>query len=123
MSLQIGVDMNLSPDWVPALASAGWSAVHWSSVGDPRAADQVIMDWALANDHIVFTHDLDFGTILALTHATGPSVLQVRGQDVLPAHMERVVVAALQQHETDLAAGAIVVVDEIRRRVRILPIV
>jgi predicted nuclease of predicted toxin-antitoxin system len=123
MSLNILVDMNLSPDWVPVLACSGWPAVHWSNVGDPRATDRVIMDWALANHHIVFTHDLDFGTILALTHATGPSVLQVRGQDVLPAHMEKVVVAALQQHESDLAAGAIVVVDEFRRRVRVLPIV
>ena len=33
------------------------------------------MDWALRHDYIVFTHDLDFGTMLALSHATGPSVL------------------------------------------------
>ena len=31
------------------------------------------MDWALTNGYAVFTHDLDFGTLLALTHATGPS--------------------------------------------------
>src|SRR5262249_10963596 len=123
MSVRILVDMNLSPDWAAVLTRAGWPAVHWSNVGDPRAPDRTIMDWALANDHIVFTHDLDFGTTLALTHATGPSVLQIRGQDVLPVHMETVVVAAIRQHETDLASGALVVVEEVRRRVRILPIV
>jgi predicted nuclease of predicted toxin-antitoxin system len=80
------------------------------------------MAWALANGHIVFTHDLDFGTILALTHANGPSVLQVRGQDVLPGHMGPVVAAALRQHEAALAAGAIVVVDEKKSRVRVLPL-
>jgi predicted nuclease of predicted toxin-antitoxin system len=79
------------------------------------------MDWAVANDYIVFTHDLDFGTMLALTHAIGPSVLQVRGQDVLPDHMGVFVIAALAQHDADLAAGALVVVDESRCRVRILP--
>jgi len=42
------------------------------------------MAWARANGHVVFTHDLDFGTTLALTHAAGPSVIQVRGQNVLP---------------------------------------
>ncbi len=70
----------------------------------------------------MFTHDLDFGTMLALTHDTGPSVLQVRGQDILPAAMEGVVIAALRQHEADLASGALVVVDAVRSRVRVLPI-
>jgi predicted nuclease of predicted toxin-antitoxin system len=121
MSLNILVDMNLSPDWVPVLTQAGWPAVHWSTVGDPRAVDQILMDWALANGHIIFTHDLDFGTALALTHAVGPSVLQVRGEDVLPDHMAATVLAALQQHEQELSAGALVVVDEIKSRVRVLP--
>jgi predicted nuclease of predicted toxin-antitoxin system len=80
------------------------------------------MDWAVANGYMVFTHDLDFGTVLALTHATGPSVLQVRAQDVLPDHLEGIVIAALRQHDGDLAAGALVVVDESRSRVRVLPI-
>ncbi|MCO6048038.1 DUF5615 family PIN-like protein [Aeoliella sp. ICT_H6.2] len=114
--------MNLSPDWVDALASQGWDCVHWSSVGDPKAPDQEIIAWALANDRIVFTHDLDFGTLLALTRATGPSVIQVRGQNILPDHMASLVVAALKQHESDLESGALVVVEESKLRVRVLPI-
>ncbi len=81
MSIRIVIDMNLSPDWVDKLARHGWSAVHWSTIGDPRALDQDIMNWDRSNKHVVFTHDLDFGTMLALTHAAGPSVLQVRGKD------------------------------------------
>ena len=122
MSVRLVVDMNLSVEWVPELARHGWSAVHWSAVGDPRAEDSVIMAWALANGHVVFTHDLDFGTALALTHAAGPSVLQVRGQNVLPEHMGPVLIAALRQHDAALAAGAIVVVDERKSRVRVLPL-
>jgi predicted nuclease of predicted toxin-antitoxin system len=122
MSVKVLIDMNLSPDWVPILLRHGWPAIHWSTVGDPRATDRTIMDWALANGHIVFTHDLDFGTMLALTHAAGPSVLQVRAQDVLPDHLEGVVIAALRQHDADLAAGALVVVDESKCRVRVLPL-
>lgn len=121
MSIRILIDMNLSPDWAPLLQQHGWSAVHWSTVGDPRAADREIMAWALANQHVVFTHDLDFGTALALSHAAGPSVLQIRGQDVLPDHMGFVVIAALRQHESDLAAGALIVIDAKRFRVRVLP--
>jgi predicted nuclease of predicted toxin-antitoxin system len=33
MSLRIVVDMNLSVEWAPFLGHAGWSAVHWSSIG------------------------------------------------------------------------------------------
>jgi predicted nuclease of predicted toxin-antitoxin system len=122
MSVKILIDMNLSPDWVALFHQQGRSAVHWSTVGDPRATDRVIMDWAVANGHVVFTLDLDFGTILALTHATGPSVLQVRAEDVLPDTIGALVLAALRQHETDLASGALVVVDAGRSRVRVLPL-
>ncbi len=94
MSIRVLIDMNLSPDWAPFLQRHGWEAVHWSAVGDPRAPDREIMAWALAQQYVVFTHDLDFGTTLALTHAAGPSVLQIRGQDVLPDRMGLLVIAA-----------------------------
>ena len=122
MSINILVDMNLSPDWVPVLKNQGWSAVHWSTIGKATDPDHVIMAWAAANQHIVFTHDLDFATVLALTHATGPSVIQVRTDDVMPAHLAGLVVAAIKQHETELASGAVVVVDAAKSRVRVLPI-
>ncbi len=122
MSLRIVVDMNLSVEWVSLLEQAGWSAVHWSAIGDPRAEDATIMAWALTNGHVVFTHDLDFGAALALTHAGAPSVIQVRGQRVLPEHMGSIVLAALRQYETELSAGALVVVEQAKRRVRILPL-
>lgn len=80
------------------------------------------MAWAAANGYVVFTHDLDFGTMLALTHATGPSVLQVRGQQVLPEDISTVVIAALRQHNDALAAGALVVVDLKKARIRVLPL-
>ena len=80
------------------------------------------MAWALANKHIVFTHDLDFGLMLALTHATGPSVIQVRGPFVLPEDIGPVVIAALCQHADMLQAGALVVVDVKKSRVRVLPL-
>jgi predicted nuclease of predicted toxin-antitoxin system len=122
MSVQLVIDMNLSVEWVAELAKHGWSAVHWSTVGDPRADDSVVMAWALANGHVVFTHDLDFGTMLALTHAVGPSVLQVRDQNVLPEDIGPVVVAAPRQYDAALAAGALVVVELKKARVRVLPL-
>ena len=114
--------MNLSPEWVPTLQEQGWDALHWSTVGDPRAAESKIMEWAAAHEYVVFTHDLDFGTMLALSHRAGPSVIQVRAENVLPDHLAPAVMAALSQHEADLSAGALVVVDAGRSRVRVLPL-
>ena len=122
MTVKLLIDVNLPPKWVPVLKGLGWPAVHWSHIGDPRASDDTIMAWARQNDYAVFTHDLDFGAMLALSGASGPSVLQVRSQDVLPEHLADVVSAALRQHGADLAAGALVVVDQNRARVRLLPI-
>lgn len=122
MNLPIVVDMNLSVEWISLLEGAGCVAVHWSQIGDPRADDATIMAWALAKKHVVFTHDLDFGTALALTHAGGPSVLQIRTQQILPESVGGIVLAAIQQYESELKAGALVVVEPAKSRVRVLPL-
>jgi predicted nuclease of predicted toxin-antitoxin system len=77
--VKVLVDVNLSPGWAAVLAAHHIEAVHWTSVGDPRATDAELMGYARDHGYVVFTHDLDFGTLLALTRARGPSVVQVRG--------------------------------------------
>ena len=114
--------MNLSPLWTTALGDQGFEAIHWSRVGDPGAPDHELMQWARAHGHIVFTHDLDFSRMLALTRAEGPSVLQLRSQAVLPDAAGPLVFAAVRQHEALLEKGALVVVDATTARARVLPI-
>jgi predicted nuclease of predicted toxin-antitoxin system len=116
------LDMNLTPRWVGFLQSRGVEAVHWSSIGDPRAKDATIMAWARDHGYVLFTHDLDFSTLLAMTHAAGPSVLQVRTQDVLPEAIGDHVLQVLSTHGDPLEQGAVVTIDETTARVRILPI-
>jgi len=60
--------------------------------------------------------------MLALTQAESPSVIQVRTQDVTPAHLENAVVDLLRKNESILEAKALIVLDEGRSRVRILPL-
>ena len=122
MNLRLVVDVNLSPDWVPVLTDAGIPAVHWTQVGDSSAPDQAIMSWAEANGYAVFSHDLDFSTMLALTHAGGPSVIQLRGPRVLPEQISEPLIRSLHRYRTDLEAGALVVVEPGRSRVRVLPL-
>lgn len=116
------LDMNLTPAWVERLNAAGHRATHWSRVGSPRAKDREILAWARAHNHVVLTHDLDFGAILAATGMESPSVAQVRTRDVLPAAMFPMVSRALDQYGDRLAAGALMIVDETRARVRLLPL-
>lgn len=120
--MKILIDMNLSPDWVQVFEKYELESVHWSTVGDPRATDRTIMDWARDNGYVVFTHDLDFGAMLAATQAESPSVIQVRTQNTLPSYLENVVIDVLHQFESVLESGALIIVDEGRSRVRILPL-
>ncbi len=76
--MKLLIDMNLSPAWTDAFESHGWQSVHWSDVGEPDAEDSSVMNWAREHGFVVFTHDLDFGTLPAVTHQGGPSVIQVR---------------------------------------------
>ena len=120
--MKLLVDMNLGPAWVETLQAAGWQAAHWSTLGNPSARDVDIMRFAREGDWVIFTHDLDFGTILAHTHAGRPSVFQVRAQDVSPEHLGLLVCRTLQQFTSELEMGALVTVDEARQRVRLLPL-
>lgn len=104
--MKILIDRNLSPEWVEWLNREGWQAVHWSSVGDSRAADNVIMEWARGNDYIVFTHDLDFGILLATTRAEGPSVIQVRTQNIMPQNLGKKLAQVLRTYEPALKPRA-----------------
>jgi predicted nuclease of predicted toxin-antitoxin system len=120
--MKLVVDIGLPPDWVELFQEHGYEAVHWSRVGDPRATDPVIMAWAREHGYVLFAHDLDFSRILALTRASGPSVFQVRTEDVLSSAIGALVIRTLQQHGEALRAGAIVVLDATSSRARILPI-
>lgn len=122
MNIKILIDMNLSPDWIKVFESNEIIAVHWSQVGNPREKDSVIMKYARKNKYVVFTHDLDFGSLLAVTNADGPSVIQVRTQDILPDNLSNIVIPAIKQYQHILEEGALIVIDESKMRARILPL-
>ncbi|MGH7564496.1 MAG: DUF5615 family PIN-like protein [Gemmatimonadota bacterium] len=116
------MDMNLPPSWISVLERNGYSAIHWSTIGDPGAPDSELLSWARDNNHVVFTNDLGFGAILAATLGFAPSVIQVRTQDVTPSGLEATIVVALRQHQDLLEQGAIISVDQVQSRARILPL-
>ena len=106
--MKILIDMNLSPKRIDVFKTAGYECLHWSEVGSPNTSDREIFLWARTNGFVVFTHDLDFGTILAATNADSPSVLQLRTQDISPKRIGESVLSAFKQFENLLAEGALV---------------
>lgn len=122
MTLRLLIDMNLSPSWVGVLHEAGFESVHWYHIGAQNAPDSTLFAWARESKYIVFTHDLDFGALLAATRAESPSVFQIRTDDVSPDALAQRAIDLLHRFTPHLSAGALVVVDEMRERVRILPL-
>ncbi len=114
--------MNLAPAFCALLSEHGHEVVHWSSIGAADARDEEIMDHAAKNDFVVLTNDLDFGTLLAYSSAGKPSVIQARLQDVRPASLGPVLVAALRQFRNELEAGALLTILHDKSRVRLLPL-
>jgi predicted nuclease of predicted toxin-antitoxin system len=82
----------------------------------------MIMMWARDGGYVVLTSDLDFSAILATSGAAGPSVLQVRRQDLFPESLGAQVVRVLLDQSDALESGAIITIDESAARVRIMPI-
>ena len=120
--MKLLLDMNLPPSLTMTLRSAGFTALHWSEIGDPRAADATVLDWARANGHVLVTHDLDFGALLAAGGQPSPSVIQLRTADLAPEAYAPLLIAALSQNGDTLADGALVTVSPSESRVRILPL-
>ncbi len=120
--MKILIDMNLSPTWVDFFDESGIISVHWSRIGKANDPDTVIFEYARQNDFIVFTNDLDFGTILAATNARFPSVFQLKSQELLPQFIGKQVIMCLINNQHYLLEGSLITFDTIKTRLRILPL-
>lgn len=120
--MKILIGMNLSPAWVAFLEKNGIKAIHWSSIGTPDAPDRVIFEWAIQNEHIVFTNDLDFGSILASASHKAPSVIQARTDSLLPDTLGSQLLSVLYQFHDELIQGALITFDLQRAKARMLPL-
>jgi predicted nuclease of predicted toxin-antitoxin system len=120
--MNIVLDMNIPETWEHFLNRAGPDAIHWSRIGDIRADDDAIMEWARDHGYVVFTHDLDFGSLLFTTNAATPSVIQLRVQHIVPDVVGNAVLEALVTAADALKSGALVTIDPRRHRIRLLPL-
>jgi len=114
--------MCLSPKWADALNEAAYEARHWSSVGPGNAPDASIFEFARREGAVILTADLDFGTLLAGARTGKPSVIQLRLPRISLEKAWDPTLRALTQFRSEIEAGALVTIDAVNIRVRILPL-
>jgi predicted nuclease of predicted toxin-antitoxin system len=74
------IDNALSPALATFLQQSGYDAIHVRSIGLQHAEDDVIFERGVAEDRIIVSADVDFGTLLAARSSRKPSVIQFRGE-------------------------------------------
>jgi predicted nuclease of predicted toxin-antitoxin system len=117
------VDENLSPLIATGLRDAGHEAMHVRDVDLRAARDTAVIEFARENGYIVVSADTDFGTLLAATGSSTPSVVLIRRTvDRRAGRLLALLLENLDQVEQVLDEGAVVVLEDARVRVRRLPL-
>lgn len=116
------LDENMPPSLAGLLQDAGHDARHVIEIGYNNTPDFKITEFAAVSGEIIITHDTDFGTILALTGKNSPSVILFRWQAITAQAVFQFLKKHLPQLEENLSKGALIVVDEHKVRIRILPL-
>lgn len=115
-------DMGVSLQIVRWLLDQGHDATHLRDEGLHRMPNGEIFQKAITENRVVLTFDLDFGEIAALGGGQKGSVILFRLHNTRTAHVLNRLAAVLAHCTSALEAGAVVVVEEQRHRIRYLPI-
>jgi hypothetical protein len=81
---------------------------------------QRYVPWDTYRDTI--TCDLDFGDIMAVTGDVSPDIIICRLENSKPENINKRLKQVLRESSKALAEGALVIVEETRHRVRLLPV-
>jgi predicted nuclease of predicted toxin-antitoxin system len=111
-------DMNLSPSLAARLREQGHDALHVIDIGQGSLPDQDVFTRASADRRIVITFDLDFGEIAGAIDETRSGLLLLRLRRAGQSYVWNRLQVAIAQAGEALAAGAIVLVEDTRIRVR-----
>ncbi len=120
--MKLLLDQGLPHTAARRLRDAAFDAVHTSECGLSSATDSAIIDYAREHKQVVVTLDSDFHALLALSGATGPSVVRIRIEGLRAEAASDLIRMIVNRCRDDLDTGALVSVTEEQIRVRKLPI-
>ena len=115
-------DMCISSKVVSWLRSVNHDVVHLREQGLQRLADNKVFQKACKEERILLTFDLDFGEIVTGTRGTRTSVILFRLHNASPEAVVYLLETVIKEASNVLEQGAIVIVEDTRYRVRILPV-
>ena len=115
-------DMGVSTRTVEWFRREGHDAVHLRELRKQRLPDQAILEYALSESRVVLTMDLDFGYLVAVSHARLPSVITFRLKDETSSNVNWHLNRVLKESSSALLAGAVITVEDHGYRIRLLPI-
>lgn len=87
-----------------------------------RVSDAGIVRKASEEGSVILTCDLDFGDIMAASHEEHPSVIIFRLENETPGNVNERLDQVLKESSRSLREGAIIIVEDARHRVRLLPL-
>jgi len=118
------VDNALSPLVAKGLTEAGHDAAHVRDYGLEAATDDIVLMRSDRENRILVSADTDFGTLLALYDKNKPSIILFRrGTSRRPDKQVEIIINNMENIETPVNEGSIVVIEKGRIRIRHLPIV
>jgi predicted nuclease of predicted toxin-antitoxin system len=115
-------DVGASTSALKALREDGYDAVHLREQGLHRLPDSAILQKAFEEGRILITFDLDFGDLLAFSGSRLPSVIIFRLHNQTPLNVTSRLFDLLSLESPRINAGALIIVEDSRYRVRHLPI-
>lgn len=116
------MDNAVSPVVAKGLIAAGYDAVHALDYKIESAPDAVIFSRAKQEGRALISLDTDFGTMLALTMASHPSVILMRHVSKKPQTQLSLLLSVLPEIQDAIEQGSIVTVEAWRVRIRPLPV-
>ncbi len=116
------LDQGLPRSTVDRLRSLGMESVHVGDLGLSRARDSEIVEHARERGHVIVTLDADFHAIMALSGASGPSVIRIRIEGLKAEPLAALLATVVANCREDLDRGALVSVTPGRVAVRGLPL-
>jgi predicted nuclease of predicted toxin-antitoxin system len=108
--MRLVLDQGIPRDAAAGPRSLGHECLHVGEIGMSKAADDEIVAWSMARNAMVVTLDADFHTILAVSGASGPSVIRLRIQGLGASEVVEIVQNVLAGFEADLKRGSLVTV-------------
>ena len=110
------LDQMFSVDVAQSLREAGHDVVRAGEMGQARADDRQILEWAIAHDRILITLDEHFGDWVVLPLSQHPGVVRLKVHPTTSANVIDLIVPFLERYQGEVFADHLVILSSKREK-------